>query len=43
MQPERIVNRMSGLMPQNSHAFAFSGPLDLEHLRSFELDEPGMR
>ena len=42
MEPERVVERVTGLMAQNPHAFAFTGPLHFQHLRTFELYQPGM-
>src|SRR2546423_1276521 len=38
MEPERVIDRVSGLVTQNPHAFAFACSLHFQHLRTFELD-----
>jgi hypothetical protein len=40
METKRIVNGVSGLVPQDSHTFAFAAAFHLDHLCALQLDQP---
>src|SRR5262245_17585635 len=42
MKPERIAQRVTGLMPEYAHAFILGAALDFEHLRTFQSDQSWM-
>jgi hypothetical protein len=42
MKLERVVDGMTGFMPQNPQAFGFAGPFDFQHLRPFEFHKAGV-
>src|SRR5713226_5742379 len=42
VKAEGVIDGMSGLMTQDTHAFAFTRALHFQHLRSLELHQPGM-
>src|SRR4051794_17309391 len=43
VQPERVIQRMSGLVPEDTHTFDIGSTFDFQHLPAFELDQPWMR
>src|SRR5262249_30494563 len=43
MKLERVIDGVARFVPQNSHAFAFAGPLDFQHLSPFKFDKTGVR
>src|SRR5712691_46953 len=42
MQPKSVVDRVSRFVPQNTHALAFAGAFDFQHLRPLEFHESRM-